>query len=95
MAGFGAEKHEMRLNASKMRLKTMTIHLPVPEGRADHTIVDHDHHPPHNRESYSFAPNENAELAAHLSKHLGIALPGKASETESAESAESKQNFEG
>jgi hypothetical protein len=91
MAGFGAEKHEMRLNASKKRLKTMTIHLPQAEGRKDY-IVHHDHHPPHGQETYRISAGDNADLAAHLSKHLGLALHGKASEA--AESAESKENFE-
>ncbi len=90
--GFGAERQFARGASSGKKLKSMTIEMPEAEGRKDY-IVHHDHHAPHNRESFRFAPNENENLAAHLSKHLGIRMPGKAA-GESAESAESKSDFE-
>ncbi len=92
MPGFGALRNLARGQSSEKKLKSMTIHMPSPGGLKDY-IVHHDHHPPHDRESFRFAPNENENLAAHLSKHLGLRLPGKAAD-ESAESSESKSDFQ-
>jgi hypothetical protein len=70
----------------------MTIEMPSPGGRKDY-LVHHDHHPPHDRESFRFAPNENESLSAHLVNHLGLRLPGKPA-GESAASPESETDFQ-
>jgi hypothetical protein len=93
MPGFGAERVFARGQSSGKRIKTMTIHMPEGEGAKENTIVEHEHHEPHGKERFQFAPNENENLAAHLSKHLGLKLPGKAA-SGSAESEVSKENFE-
>ena len=93
MPGFGAERQFARGASSEKRLKTMTIHMPEAGGREEH-VVEHEHHEPHGKERFQFAPNENENLAAHLSKHLGLKLPGKAAGSESAEPEVSKSDFE-
>jgi hypothetical protein len=91
MPGFGALRQIARSTASgEKKLKKMTIHTPE-EGKRAETSVEHEHHPPHSSEQFRFAANEKDALAAHLSKHLGLNLPGKAA-GEAAESIASKSN---
>ena len=98
MPGYGALRNlAMREAASteqnSKKLKTMTIHAPnEAEGRKNYT-VEHDYHAPHGRESFKFSPAEQSSLSAHLSKHLGLKLPGKATGGESAEPEVSKSDF--
>jgi hypothetical protein len=96
MPGFGALRNLAQSTAAQggKRIKTMTIHMPE-EGKRAETSVEHEHQPPHPAEQFRFAQNENEALAAHLSKHLGVKLPGKATAAgDSAESEVSKENFE-
>jgi hypothetical protein len=96
MPGFGALRNLAQSTAAQgsKRIKTMTIHMPE-EGKRAETSVEHEHQPPHLPEQFRFAPNENEALAAHLSKHLGVKLPGKAADTAgSGEPEVSKENFE-
>jgi hypothetical protein len=94
MPSFGALRQAAMAASNEKKLKTMTIRLPE-EGKRAETSVEHEHHPPHPAEQFRFAPNENEALAAHLSKHLGVKLPGKAAGAgDSAESEVSKENFE-
>ncbi len=93
MPGFGALRdlaRQQAAGAEEKRLKTMTIHLPE-EGKRAEIAVEHEHHPPHSSGQFRFAANEKDALAAHLSKHLGLNLPGKAA-GEAAESIASKSN---
>ena len=93
MPGYGAERQELRERASTKRLKTMTIRMPSHEDpRAGH-VVEHAYHE-HKPELWKFGADQTAELAAHLSKHLGVKLPGKAAGGESAEPEVSKSDFE-
>jgi hypothetical protein len=92
MPSFGAGRQFARGQGSEKKLKSMTIRMPEAGGREE-TVVEHEHQSSaHKPERYQFAPNEN--LAAHLSKHLGLKLPGKASGGESAEPEVSKSDFE-
>ena len=93
MSGFGAVKRELRESTGTKRIKTMTIHVPSHEDPSAGHVVEHEYDS-HKPERFQFAAkeNENGNLAAHLSKHLGVKLPGKPAE--SAESAESKASFE-
>jgi hypothetical protein len=93
--GVGAVRDLARQRAAGgKRIRTMTIHMPE-EGKRAEIAVEHEHYPPHAKEQFRFAPNENEALAAHLSKHLGLKLPGKAAAgSDSAESAVSKSDFE-
>jgi hypothetical protein len=50
---------------------------------AEHHFTHFEHQP----ETHVFAAGQHKELMAHLSKHLGISMPGK-SKTESAEETE-------
>jgi hypothetical protein len=98
MPGFGALRdlaRQQTTGTGGKRIKTMTLHMPSHEDpRAGH-VVEHEHYPPHPKETFRFAPNENETLAAYLSKHLGLKLPGKAAVgSDSAESAVSKSDFE-
>ena len=95
MPGFGALRQIARSTASgEKKLKKMTIHTPE-EGKRAETSVEHEHHPPHSSEQFRFAANEKDALAAHLSKHLGLKLPGKAADKSgSAEPEVSKADFE-
>lgn len=93
MPGYGALRQQLKEKSGEKRLRAMTIRMPEAGGREE-TVVEHEHHPPHPKEKFQFAPNENENLAAHLSKHLGLKLPGKAAAGESAESAVSKADFE-
>ncbi len=94
MPGFGALRNLAKeQQAGGKRLKTMTIRLPEAGGREEH-IVEHEHHPPHAQERFQFGQNQGEALAAHLSKHLGLKLPGKAAGAgDSAESEVSKADF--
>jgi hypothetical protein len=95
MPGFGAERAELRERSGSKRLKTMTIHMPSHEDPKAGHVVEHEHHPPHGAEHFTFGNKEHEALAAHLEKHLGIKLPGKAAGAEgSAESAEPKSDFQ-
>jgi hypothetical protein len=94
MPSFGALRQAAMAASNEKKLKTMTIHMPE-EGKRAETSVEHEHQPPHPPEQFRFAPNENEALAAHLSKHLGVKLPGKAAGAgDSAESEVSKENFD-
>jgi hypothetical protein len=93
MPSFGAGRQFARGQGSEKKLKSMTIRMPEARGREE-TVVEHEHQPPHPKEKFQFAPNENKNLAAHLSKHLGLRLPGKATGGDSAESEVSKADFE-
>ena len=94
MPSFGALRQIARGAASgEKRLKTMTIKMPE-EGKRAEIAVEHEHHPPHPSEQFRFAPNENENLAAHLSKHLGLNLLGKSKgASDSAEPEVSRENF--
>jgi len=98
MPGFGALRdlaRQQAAGAGSKKLKTLTIHMPSHEDPSAGHVVEHVHHPPHRPERFQFAPNENSALAAHLTKHLGLKLPGKAAGAgDSAESEVSKENFE-
>jgi hypothetical protein len=91
MPGYGALRNLVKQEESSKKLKSMTIQMPEAGGGKDYT-VHHDHQPPHERESFKFASNENGKLAAHLSKHLEMQLPGKPA-GESVASEESKTNL--
>jgi hypothetical protein len=96
MPGYGAERAEQMAKRGGKRLKTMTIHMPSHEDPSAGHVVEHAHaDPAHSKQRFQFAPNEKEALAAHLSKHLGIKLPGKAAGAgDSAEPSVSKSDFE-
>jgi hypothetical protein len=81
MPGFGALRDLARQQAAGgKRIKTMTIHLPD-ENKSGEYAVEHEHAAPHAMERFRFARNEGEALAAHLSKHLAITIPGRAKGT--------------
>jgi len=96
MPGYGALLKELReKSGGEKRLKTMTIQMPSNEDPSAGHVIEHANHPPDKPERFEFARNEKSELAAHLSKHLGLKLPGKAADKSgSAEPEVSKADFE-
>jgi hypothetical protein len=96
MPSFGALRNIARGASVEKKVRAMTIKMPQAGGANQNTTVEHEHEPPHPKERFQFAPNENPALAAHIQKHLGLKLPGKAAgDEDSAEPEVSKGNFSG
>lgn len=101
MAGFGAERAELRKRAGTKKLRTILYSPPDAEdNKSGKHLVHFDHNEPHGVERRSF--DSAAEAMGHIANKLGVTheqlaglkLPGKVGPSESAEPGLSKSDFE-
>lgn len=92
MASYGAAKERSAGRAKAGKFHHLEVH-PAQEGGA---VVHHFHEHPdgfgtrEHGEAAAFGSDDGHKLAAHIAKHIGISMPGKA-ETESAEPEEAEE----